>query len=116
VIAQSNWYRPGLLIDYTAERSIMADDRNSTESKPGEKEPGKFHCNPGNMSGKSVKTCEDVPEERHGSEPIASDEIRSADKAPVSMANPQGQTSRDRAQEARRKAEGIGNASESNPD
>jgi len=31
----------------------MSNNRNPNEKLPGEKPPGKFHYNPGNMSGKS---------------------------------------------------------------
>ena len=35
----------------------MGNNRDPNNQKqPGEKEPGKFHYNPGNMSGKTVKT------------------------------------------------------------
>jgi len=30
-------------------------NKDADQKKPGEKAPGKFHFNPGNMSGKSVK-------------------------------------------------------------
>lgn len=30
-----------------------------TKKQPGEKEPGKFHYNPGNMSGKTIRTSKD---------------------------------------------------------
>jgi hypothetical protein len=39
----------------------MADDNNSGAKKPGEKEPGKFHYNPGNQSGKVAEIY--TPEE-----------------------------------------------------
>jgi hypothetical protein len=38
----------------------MSEKRNPNEKQPGEKKAGKFHYNPGNMSGKSVEVCEDA--------------------------------------------------------
>jgi hypothetical protein len=32
----------------------MADNKNPTQKQPGEKEPGKYHYNPGNQSGKTI--------------------------------------------------------------
>jgi hypothetical protein len=32
----------------------MATNKNPKEKQPGEKPPGKFHFNPGNMSGKTA--------------------------------------------------------------
>ena len=36
----------------------MANNKNANEKQPGENEPGKFHYNPGNMSGKKIGTNE----------------------------------------------------------
>ena len=33
----------------------MANNKNPNQKQPGEKAPGKFHYNPGNMSGKTAK-------------------------------------------------------------
>jgi len=33
----------------------MANNKDQNQKKPGEKAPGKFHYNPGNMSGKTAK-------------------------------------------------------------
>lgn len=30
----------------------MADNKNPNQTQPGEKQPGKYHYNPGNQSGK----------------------------------------------------------------
>jgi hypothetical protein len=38
----------------------MADNKNPNEKQPSEKSEGKYHCNPGNLSG---KTAEIVPKE-----------------------------------------------------
>ena len=32
----------------------MADNKNPKQRQPGEKQPGKYHFNPGNMSGKTL--------------------------------------------------------------
>jgi hypothetical protein len=37
----------------------MANNKNPTQKQPGEKEPGTFHYNPGNMSGKTIGTNKD---------------------------------------------------------
>ena len=34
----------------------MSNNKNPTQKQPGEKEPGTFHYNPGNMSGKTMGT------------------------------------------------------------
>jgi hypothetical protein len=41
----------------------MANNKNPKQKQPGEKEPGKFHYNPGNMSGKTVEIGKDEPEQ-----------------------------------------------------
>jgi hypothetical protein len=46
---------------------MAKDDRNRT--KPGEKPAGKFHYNPGNMSGKTVKVGEAGEVEGDGQKP-----------------------------------------------
>lgn len=33
----------------------MADNKNPKKKQPGEKRPGKYHFNPGNMSGKTLE-------------------------------------------------------------
>jgi hypothetical protein len=38
----------------TKERS-MGNNKDTNQKQPGEKEPGKFHYNPGNMSGKTAE-------------------------------------------------------------
>ena len=38
----------------------MANNKNSKPKQPGEKEPGTFHYNPGNMSGKTEERRQDV--------------------------------------------------------
>ena len=43
----------------------MANNKNPNEKQPGEKAPGKFHYNPGNMSGKKVKTGEEGSEKNN---------------------------------------------------
>lgn len=41
----------------------MANNKNPTQKQPGEKEPGTFHYNPGNMSGKTIGTNKDESEQ-----------------------------------------------------
>ena len=43
----------------------MADNRNPKEKQPGEKKPGKYHYNPGNMSGKTVDIGKDESEQQN---------------------------------------------------
>jgi hypothetical protein len=43
----------------------MANNKNLNEKQPGEKAPGKFHYNPGDMSGKKVKTGEEGSEKKN---------------------------------------------------
>jgi hypothetical protein len=40
----------------------VGNNKNSNQKQPGEKEPGKFHYNPGNMSGKAAGTKKDESE------------------------------------------------------
>jgi hypothetical protein len=37
----------------------MGNNKDPSRKRPGEKEPGKFHFNPGNMSGKTIGICKD---------------------------------------------------------
>ena len=53
----------------------MANNKNPSEKQPGEKAPGKYHYNPGNMSGKTVKTDEAEAEEKN-----KGDKLRSRDE------------------------------------
>jgi hypothetical protein len=46
----------------------MANNKNPNEKQPGEKAPGKYHYNPGNMSGKTVKTDEDDSKKKNDGE------------------------------------------------
>jgi hypothetical protein len=41
---------------------ILSNNKNPNQQQPGEKEPGKFHYNPGNMSGKSSQPNKDKPD------------------------------------------------------
>jgi hypothetical protein len=41
----------------------MANYKNPNERQPGEKKPGKFHYNPGNMSGKTAGIKKDESEQ-----------------------------------------------------
>ena len=42
----------------------MADNKNPNQKQPGEKKPGKFHFNPGNMSGKTADIGKAESEQR----------------------------------------------------
>jgi hypothetical protein len=50
----------------------MADNRNPNQKQPGEKEPGTFHYNPGNMSGKTIDTRKDESEQQANADRIQS--------------------------------------------
>jgi hypothetical protein len=50
----------------------MTDNRNPNRKQPGEKAPGKFHYNPGNMSGKTIETCKDESEQQANADRIRS--------------------------------------------
>jgi hypothetical protein len=41
----------------------MDNNKTPKQMQPGEKEPGKFHYNPGNMSGKTIGTNRDESEQ-----------------------------------------------------
>jgi hypothetical protein len=55
----------------------MANNKNPNKKQPGEKPPGKYHYNPGNMSGKVVDISKDEPEQENNR-----DTIESRDKPP----------------------------------
>lgn len=55
----------------------MANNKNPNEKLPGEKAPGEHHYNPGNMSGKTVKTGEEGCEKKNDG-----DKLQSSDDAP----------------------------------
>jgi hypothetical protein len=42
----------------------VANNKNPKQRQPGEKEPGTFHYNPGNMSGKTVGSHKDDTDQR----------------------------------------------------
>ena len=42
----------------------LGNNKNSNQKQPGEKESGKFHYNPGNMSGKTAGTKKEESEPR----------------------------------------------------
>lgn len=50
----------------------MADNRNPKEKQPGEKPSGKFHYNPGNMSGKTIDIAKDEAEQENNRDRIDS--------------------------------------------
>jgi hypothetical protein len=50
----------------------MANNRNPSEKQPGEKVPGKYHYNPGNMSGKTADINKDDSEQQNNIDRIQS--------------------------------------------
>jgi hypothetical protein len=44
---------------------VMANTNNPNKKRPGEKEPGKYHYNPGNMSGKTIEILKDEFEQEN---------------------------------------------------
>jgi hypothetical protein len=42
----------------------MANNKNPNQKQPGEKAPGKFHYNPGNQSGKTLRSAKMSPNVR----------------------------------------------------
>jgi hypothetical protein len=50
----------------------MANNKNPTQEQPGEKAPGKFHYNPGNMSGKTIGSRKDESEQQADAEKVHS--------------------------------------------
>lgn len=47
------------------------DAKDRAPKKPGEKEPGKYHYNPGNMSGKDAESGKDENEQHNNADRIA---------------------------------------------
>jgi len=43
----------------------MGNNKDPNKKRPGEKEPGTFHYNPGNMSGKTAEGCKKQSEEQN---------------------------------------------------
>jgi hypothetical protein len=41
----------------------VGNNKDPNLKQPGEREPGKFHYNPGNMSGKTIGTEKDEPQQ-----------------------------------------------------
>ena len=50
----------------------MADDKAPNEKRPDDKAPGKFHYNPGNMSGKPAEIFKDESGRRNNADRIRS--------------------------------------------
>ena len=48
-----------------SEECQMANNKNPHERQAGEKPPGKFHYNPGNMSGKKIGATDDEDKDRN---------------------------------------------------
>lgn len=50
----------------------MANNKNPDQKQPGEKGPGKFHYNPGNMSGKTAGGSKDESEQEADADKVHS--------------------------------------------
>jgi hypothetical protein len=48
----------------------MVNSKNPNDRQPGEKKPGKFHYNPGNMSGKTAGIKKDESEQQDDADRI----------------------------------------------
>ena len=46
----------------------MADNKDLNKKRPGEKAPGKYHYNPGNMSGKTTEILKDESEQENNTD------------------------------------------------
>lgn len=57
----------------------------NNKERPGEKEPGTFHYNPGNMSGKTAEGCKNQSEEQNNA-----NKKQIPEKRPKSAARPDG--------------------------
>jgi hypothetical protein len=44
---------------------LMAEKKDPNQQRPGGKEPGKYHYNPGSMSGRTIETLKDEPEQEN---------------------------------------------------
>jgi hypothetical protein len=55
---------------------MMGDAEKPKPKKPGEKKPGKYHYNPGNMSGKTIDMVKDESEQENNSDRIGSRDER----------------------------------------
>ena len=58
----------------------MGDDKGSNERRPGEKKGGKFHYNPGNMSGKPAEIFKDESERQNNADRIRSRDAEQGEK------------------------------------
>jgi len=50
----------------------MATNKDPKQKQPGEKEPGKYHYNPGNQSGKTIETTKPEAEQENNVDRIQS--------------------------------------------
>jgi hypothetical protein len=63
----------------------MSNNKNPNQKQPGEKDSGKFHYNPGNMSGKTIDICKDKSNStptRTRNKAVARSKIKSAKRNP----------------------------------
>jgi hypothetical protein len=69
--------QPSMLLSSGVQRRVlMADNKNPNEKKPGEKPEGKYHYNPGNMSGKKAENLpkDQLEPEEHADKTKSRDE------------------------------------------
>ena len=50
----------------------MATNKDPKQKQPGEREPGKYHYNPGNQSGKTIETTKPEAEQENNVDRIQS--------------------------------------------
>jgi len=58
----------------------MANNKNPQQRQPGEKRPGKYHYNPGNMAGKTVDIVKDEAEQENNVDRIQSRRERTKER------------------------------------
>jgi len=51
---------------------MMGDTKKRNQRQPGEKQPGKYHYNPGNMSGKTIDIVKGEAEQENNADRIRS--------------------------------------------
>jgi hypothetical protein len=56
----------------TRGRAMMGDTTKARQKKPGEKQPGKYNYNPGNMSGTTIDIVKDEAEQENNVDRIQS--------------------------------------------
>lgn len=57
--------RRGEIVAADAKEYVMVDSKDPNKKLPGEKKSGKYHYNPGNMSGKTIEISKDESEQEN---------------------------------------------------